>query len=197
MSIDRNVALIEFDTFLEYKGQEAPEKEKQTAVELIINGVSVAVTKYLGRELLAPAAAITELIDGDGESNAYAKNVPILASPTPKLEYGNGSSWTEIATTFYAYVSETGELYFHDSIFSEGKRNYRLTYKYGYTVEQMPRDIVLAVCQLVDRAIMLAEDKQGLNSLSFGTSSTSYNLNELLDNNVKMLLQPYRRLTLL
>jgi hypothetical protein len=49
-------------------------------------------------------------------------------------------------------------------------------------------------CRIVDRAIKVAEGKDGVTTESFGDQTTSFNFNRLPDD-IKQMLDPYRRIT--
>lgn len=195
LSTDALITVEEYFGFRSTGEDDIPENA-ETQVEMHINAISLLVNRFCGRSFITPSTALAEVFDGDTTKDYYAKNIPLAASPAPALAYWNGTAWTACTYTF-TYVEATGRVYFTDgNTFWQGSDNWRLTYSYGYTRPNVPYDLKLAVFWMVDRAMMLASGKQGLDAENFGDQSTSYNLKQLVDANIMQVLMQYKRVSI-
>lgn len=193
--------LVEFKERADISATESAYND--TRLEHHLDAVSQFIEDYLNRKIITPAAAITETFAGDGTYCYYPKNQPIVSSTDPTLHYWDGDSWYSVPATIYAWSYDTtwnGRVYFTegDTFFRYGQagfQNWKLTYLYGYTASTVPEAIKMAAVELALRSMKLM-DKTGLSSEGFGDSTTSYNLALAMPDNIRLLLNKYRRIAI-
>lgn len=199
-------ALITIEEYLQIRGitsaaqaDDAIDAQRQRA----INGMSQAVERHLGIKLITPAATIDEYFWGDGTPVYFSINNPIVISTAPVLAYyASAGAFTTMDTTTYPRRIDTsaGKIQLLDGAVFSKNLEYKLTYLYGYSAAAVPQDIKEAVAQLVFRTEIKLDPSpgnalEGVNSKSFGDSSTSYNLKSW-PQDVIDILRPYRRVTI-
>ena len=142
-----------------------------TTVSQVVITATYAAETFAGTETVT--ADIIEIFDGHGKFNYYVKQGTIADTPT-SLSYWSGTSWTTTTAT-YTYDGNKGELWFTDgNTFSIGSHNWRLLYRYGWPIANVPQDLKMACAMLKDQIRHNA--KKGLvSSESFPNSSSSYN----------------------
>ena len=163
--------------------------------EFFINAASKHIEEYCGRKFV-PSATVAEIRGGDGTSSIYVHNIPLTTLTS--IEYWNGTDWTVLSTDNAPRDSDvdTREIWFTQGhIFADGKKNYRITYVYGYSTANVPADLKRAACQLVQRAQVKADGKEGITSQSFGDHTTSYDLAKIPDD-IREVLDRYKRISL-
>lgn len=175
-----------------------------TMLEAFINGVSLWIEKYCGRQFFDDGATnINEYFDGgDRHENEdirrlFLKNFPVNSLVSVDLMTGTDNAnptWTPYSAVYdYVNKSERGEIAFNSSLPS-GDRNIRVVYQGGYTdlVASVP-DVVLAANKLVAKEF----DKrkaQGVQNEAIGGGSISWERN--MDTYLRALLDPYKNLHL-
>ncbi len=192
MSDVLSTSLIDVARYKAFTGVPADETADENGpIEAHIDAASALISRYCGRTFITPTAATVELLDGNGRCELYVRNKPIVATTAPVLEWYDGSAWQTV--TNWTYIAETGLLYFTNSAyFYDGKRNYRLTYLYGYSRANLPGDLAYACAQLVFRTMKKLIDKQeGVSSESFDTHNISYDLNKIPPD-LKAILDGYK-----
>ncbi len=187
-------ALIDFETYIEFIGEDKDDTQlSKSQVNLYINMVSEFIEGYCDR-LFRSATGLVELFDGDGEKDHYTRNIPINEATTAiKIEEWNGVSWEELTTSeaTRAVQLEIGRIYFNDGTrFTDGEDNWRVTYDYGVTLKNIKSDVKQATCILVQRSMLKAEGKEGVEAESLVDRSVTINLSNIpqdvrriLDNN--------------
>ena len=179
MSVDlADNALITFEEFRLYKGwKENDEDVDQDRIRTFINAASQKIQNYLnGRILITPAAQIDEIFDGNDMKDRYVRQRRIADGDTPVVYYWNGTGWTQCTESTVINRTRT-RIYFSEGyVFGTGFDNWKITYKPGWTQVALPQDLKEVCTALVERQIMLADKKEGMDSQSFGDSTTSYNL---------------------
>jgi len=190
-------ALITFDEYTELIGiDKENENLKKDRIIIFINSASQQIEDYCDRKFVTPSVDIVEIFDGDGESEHFVKHRRIAIDTTPSFEYRISETWTANDTGSYpiTWDNDKGKIWFtkFNRTFYRGKANWRVLYKYGWIQTNVPADLKLICAELVKRATMLLDGKEGLASESFGDSTTSYNLSMALPDNIKMILDKYR-----
>lgn len=196
MSDLANNALITCDDYLELLGIDSDNQNlKKDQIVVFINSASQQVEDYCDRKFITPSADIVEIFDGDGEPEYFVKHRRVASGTTPSFEYRRSDTWTANNTGSYpiTWDNDKGKIWFtkFNRTFYAGNANWRVSYKYGWLQADIPADLKLACAELVKRALMLLDGKEGLASESFGDSTTSYNLTSLPDN-IKLILNRYR-----
>lgn len=197
MSLAPN-ALITLDEAKEFLGIEKELSDIQRAqYENYINAISQFVENYCRRKFIASGSAITEIFDGDGTVEYYAKNIPIsgtIVAGDISYRSGTGDVWMPTTGTF-SYDSQSGRIYFTDgNIFSKGKDNWKIIYQYGYSITSVPYDLKLAVAKILAREKKLFSDNvHGVSSITFPDHTISYSFDKLPDD-VIATFNRYRRI---
>uniref|UniRef100_A0A6M3JW40 Uncharacterized protein n=1 Tax=viral metagenome TaxID=1070528 RepID=A0A6M3JW40_9ZZZZ len=198
MSVDlASNALITVEEFLRYK--KIPDTDTvfdQDRCRFLINGVSQEIANYCGgRIFISPSAQISEIFDGNDSKERFVRHRRIADNDTPVIYYWSGTDWTEATSSVYprAIGRTRARIYFtHGDVFGSGSDNWKIAYKPGWTQSALPDDLKFVCLAIVDRQIKLAEDKEGLDSQSFGDSTTSYNLAGGIPGRYKPILDAYR-----
>ena len=190
-------ALITYDEYIELLGIDPDNVNlNEDRITVFINSASQQVEDYCDRKFITPSADIVEIFDGHGESEHFVRHRRIASGTTPSFEYLISTTWTANNTGSYpiSVDNDRGKIWFvkFNRTFHRGNANWRVSYKYGWTQADIPADLKLACAELAKRAIMLMDGKEGLASESFGDSSTSYNLPTALPDNIKLILNRYR-----
>lgn len=186
-------SLIDLERYQLFIGQTDPSAGADpVSVEAHIDAASTLIGRYCRRTFIKPEAAVAELVDGNGTSQYFAINKPIVTTTAPTLQWYNGTAW-ETVTNVWTYEALTGLIYFTDGgYFYRGVRNYKLTYLYGYDRTAIPADLAYACAQLVYRTLKKLVDKQeGVSSESFDTHNISYDLNKIPPD-LKAILDGYK-----
>lgn len=188
-------ALIDLNEFKEFAGIEL-DNPKLTAnrLHLWINSASQLIESWCGRKFITPSSDEQEIFDGHGENDYYVKHRRIT-STAPVLYLWDGTTYVALSTTTYPidHKTDTGRVWFtQGSAFSFGSNNYRVDYKYGWTLANIPFDLKMACAQIAFRIMKrLTEGKEGIQSEGFGDSTTTYDYS-YLNSEIKMLLAQYR-----
>ena len=171
---------------------ESDTKYDNNRLEQFINQASGLIETECHRKFITPSADLEEIFDGDSTKDYYVKNARIAATPT--LYYWQGSAWVQDTSSSFTYVEKTGRVYFTDgNIFSSGSDNWKINYKYGWTLKELPEDVKIA-CSYRVKYLMEMMRKGGISSESFGDTTTTFKMNELLKLS-QSLLKRYKRLS--
>lgn len=191
-------ALIDVAQYLTYIGETDPNAtgENKDHLQTLINMISQRISRYCGRKFRYTADA-TEKFAGDGTSLYRVINWPLI-SVSLLEEWNPGTQdWDELTTTQYPRSVDTDHHVVH--LNQEAKftcRNYnayRITYTYGWALGNVNDDLVLATCQLVQRAVMKSEkDMEGTTSRTIADQTTSFDLGQW-PKDVLMILGEYVR----
>ncbi len=117
--------------------------------EFLINAISDKIKKICDRDL--EAATYTEYYDGKGTNYLLLKQWPISqVSSIYSRSVGSGGE-TLIDSSYYDINYDNGEIYyvgnFSTGLFSQGSRNYKVSYTAGYT--DIPDDLKLICVKAV------------------------------------------------
>lgn len=201
MAIDLTIALIIEKEYTDY--EQISESNPNIPSEAIINAINIASAEIKrfcgGRIFIIPASQVQEIFDGDGTKDYYTRHGQI-GDATPvtdvKIYLWQAPTWTEQVAGTYprTVVAESGRVYFNNGHrFVTGADNWRIDYKPGWLVANVPADLKGICKQVVSRILKLSEGKEGLTTESFGDSAHTYNLHELLTGDLKSRLKQYKR----
>lgn len=163
-------------------------------ITMLINGVSQEIEQFCGRKFITPSASIVEVFDGDDTRAYYVKHGRI--SGTVTLEYRQQNTWTTVIQATYpiTIVEDDGLVYFNYNYqFWAGEKNWRITYKYGWTLASLPYDIKLATAQLAQIRQLDLQRRADLNSESFGDATTNYDRSQGIPQVIRAVLERYRK----
>ena len=175
-------------------------------LESIINMMSDYVDKYCNRTF-KKTTYTNEIYDGNGFHRLLLFNWPIDSDETFTLdERANGqnvSSWSSIGSTLYYVLYADGILHLTGGIFRNTPRHYRVTYTAGYdfdnftpgnTLEsQGVGDLEYAVWKLCVKAFRKRKQSTDITSESIGDYSVSFRASVMADQEVKEILNSYKR----
>ncbi|PYS91496.1 MAG: hypothetical protein DMF62_02475 [Acidobacteria bacterium] len=198
MAVDTTIALI---TLAEAKSfLKITTTSEDSIVGDLINECSVWINTYCGRKLIYPAVPYTEYYDGNGTSQLFLKNWPIITVTSLYMDYLR--AWTaDTAIDLTADVQtdlESGilTLWNNQSLYGQGVGNVRVIYTAGYTHNSnVPYDLKLACKKLAAWKYFqdYSQRRYGVASESTGERQVNYSDEPLLPD-VKQILNRYRRL---
>ena len=199
MGIDSN-SLVKVQTFRSFLGED--DSEFDSIFEFLINAVSTEAQNYIHRDLRY-AAAHSESLSGTGRSILYLPAWPIH-SVTSVAE--DGTTLSEDDEDFFVHSGERGWGKLEKAsgaVWSKGVKNIDVVWAAGYDltgdVEEMPKDLQLAICEQVGAVFKMRNAEDWLEvSKSFPDGSTSRLISvveaDLLPAVMK-ILDRYRRLS--
>lgn len=176
-----------------------------TRIEQIINIVSDYVEKYCDRRF-KQTAYTNEVYDGNGWNQMLLKQYPISTTATFQLDVRdtdlNEAKWSAIDTNMY-HIDYTAGMIEYFGRFAEVPRKYQVTYTAGYNFDNVAGtptleaagigDLEYAVWVIVDNIYTKRGQTGGIKSESIGNYSVTYGDYALLDNDIKMILNKYKR----
>lgn len=156
----------------------------------LISGVSSAMQKWIGHRIV-DTSHTDEYHSGNGwQSELILNHRPITTTDTMVVEQDD----VEVSSALYTQDLEAGIVYLDDGYWTNGNRNYKVTYSSGYT--SIPDDLVMAAT-----AQVIFEYRQsnpggnrlgiGANADASGGSTPYYEYNWLPM--VKAIMAEYRR----
>jgi len=168
-------AIIDFAYFLSLKGGGPDSNYDQDRIEHLINAETDRLEKMTDR-VFCPVSEDTEMFNGRGKGTHIVRQLHIVTDPV--LSYWNMSAWTLMSETDYPReYTEDGLLWLTDGgVFERGSRNYKVVYSYGYARDDVPQILKECLAEMVHRAIMKFDGKQGMSSESFSDHSVSFDL---------------------
>ena len=176
-------------------------------LESLINQVSDFVEHYTDRTFVETVYT-DEYYDGTGTDKLFLFNFPVSTTATFTLQGRAGSqnidSFDEIDGEKYFIDYTTGILETTGWGFSERPRKYRVTYTAGYafkndaaplvTLESVNiGDLELAVWKLVGNAFYQRKETTNVTSETIGDYSVSFRKSTQLDQELKDILDNYKR----
>jgi len=114
-----------------------------------------------------------ETLDGNGTSRLYTHDAPVTA--VSKIEYWNGSVWTEFDAVSQPYTFKTGSnivRFTGGHTFFKGYQNIRVTFEHGFT-DSFPDNLKLACYQIAKHIVNEAE-RQGVANQNDGEQTFTY-----------------------
>jgi hypothetical protein len=177
-----------------------------TKIAIIIDVATDFIEKFCDRRFLETTYT-NEVYDGHGSRQLLLKNYPINTRNAFQLDERdtpmNVSQWSSVDTDLYHIDYLAGLLELIDMKFSEYPRHYQVTYTAGYefdnttpgaTLESLGiGDLEFACWQIVSNIFKNTGSQTGIDSESIGNYSVSYGQYYLLDPEVKMILNKYKR----
>lgn len=206
MAVDTTIALITLADAKVYLKIATGTTSEDSIVSDLINECSVWINSYCGRALVDPTvggtvgASYTEYYDGDGTSQLYLKNWPLIALTSLYEDYAR--AWTaDTAIDVAANVqldSASGILTLWNTrvYFARGVGNVRVIYRAGYVHNvNVPYDLQMAARKLVAWKYFqdYSQRRFGVASESVQDRTTNYTDEALLPD-VKQILDRYRRI---
>ena len=190
-------AWISLAQFKAYAGIVSTDATRDAMIEPIIDGVSVALSGFCGREM-AKTTYTNEYIDGNGECDLLLPNYPIV-SISALTE--NDVALTEGVTADYILYAKQGRLARVDGSWYQYLKSIKLTYVAGYTVQgaspgtgetALPHDLKLACCLQVAAEWKRSQRAEwGLTNISISDGSIATLASDALLPQVKAILRRY------
>lgn len=193
MPLDNTIALVSVEEVKAYLHIPSDITEGDVLIEALINAASKEIERRCNnRKFRKVTAAISEIFDGDGESNRFTRYAPITGSPS--LYYWDGSTWQTGASWSITQDNDRGEIWFDDgNVFWKGSKNWKVVYTYGWELSQIPADLKQACIRMIAiNKKLFDDDLHGVSSKSFVDNSTSINLTIPAD--VLATIYSYRRI---
>jgi hypothetical protein len=193
MSVDATIALLDFDEYNLIAGVDTGSPNlKPKRTEQFINDASQFIADYCNRKFITPSEQITEYFEGDNTDIYYVLNGRIADALVTDIELAyrlTPTSWHVVDQSTHPVEMEAEKGYLQ--FFSGAPRNWYCKHKYGWARASIPADLKRICAEMVMRNLALMSGKEGLDSESFGDSSTTYNY-ATLPGNIKMVLDKYR-----
>lgn len=163
--------------------------DKDTLLQLILDGVNDLVLSYIGRVI--EADDYTEIIDGNGQLFFVVENYPIntIDSISKNTWTITTPVWEALDSNSYSIDSKswTVNLLFN---LSRGFKNYQVVYNGGYT--EIPAWLVLAVLKMASK-YWNSRTSDGIKSESVAWDSISFDTTQI-PNDILVVLETYRNL---
>jgi hypothetical protein len=196
MSIATTVALVSLD----YAKKHLRIPTSNTSVDDIlgnaVNQASKLVCGFCNRGFLL--GDYTEYHDGHGTQTLYPNVFPInsgAASVTLYISSDREYTADQLVDADDIIVyPEDGKIELDGLYFYTGKRNIKLTYNAGYSLSDMPDDVKLSVCRVVERIWKRSNGGlEGVQSQSIADSSHTFDLNADIIDDIRADIAPYIR----
>ena len=189
-------SVLTVDEYKFYTGDaEANEMPDDDRVIFLINIASQQLEDWCQRGFITPASAIEELFSGDDEVAYHVKHCRITETPALYSRQSD-NTWLLLETPPYIieYDGDDGVVYFVSAhrFIKAGRNSWKVAYKYGWTQATVPPPIKALCAQLVMRMVKLSAGKEGMDAQSFGDSTTSYNLADIMTAGMLRTLRPYK-----
>ena len=190
MAVDSTRAIISVDTFKTGAGIDPNEDTNEDALQVIINGVSLAFDTHCNRQFVQKTD--TDIyIDGSGLKTLDLPNMPIttltnLYYDDVLLTVGKDNDYIVYGDEGAAYVYKTS------GVWVEGRQIVKIgSLIGGYPLATMPHDIKLACIKQVDHEFKgFAQSRWGESRRSFEGGSVDYETGALLQS-VQDVLEKY------
>jgi len=193
MSLDKDIALVDVNEVKQYLQLDMDNVDTDQYIETLINEASQFIITYCDRKFITPSADYDEIFDGDGEKDHYCRHYPLTAAISA-IYYWDGDSWEERTAVKFTSDIDSGRVYYTDgNVFWKGKDEWKISYKYGWTLSNIPADLKYACCKLI--ALDKKQFEQGLHGIaskSFIDHSVSYNFDNL-PKRAMLILNYYKR----
>lgn len=182
--------LLDIDDYKVLMGlSKTDQRTPDDLIEANIDAASALVESYCNRKILLES--VSEVFDGTGTAEYHVRQARFASDTTQTVQWWNGSSW-ETTTGTTVVDNDKGLIYFSDGgVFWSGTKNWKIAYTCGWALVDIPKDLKVTIAQMVRRAILRSQSKEGVASETFGDQSTSFDLT-MLSGEIKERLQPYR-----
>lgn len=142
-------------------------------LEDYINISSQFAETYCNRKFISQA--FTEYLDGTGEHYLKLSNFPVNTSGISVKQFDNQSQ-TELVTMVehqdWELYADEGMIFTYGQ-WTEGVKNYKVTYTAGYSFANLPSDLKNACLELA-KFLYVTKEKQGMVSVTDGIGTTNY-----------------------
>jgi hypothetical protein len=178
-----------------------------TRIEVLINVITDFVEHYCDRRFLETTYT-QQIHDGNGSSKLLLKQYPINTRNAFQLDVRdtdlNENQFSSVDTNTYHIDYDTGLLEAVTFHFAEVPRKYQVTYTAGYafkndaapliTLESLGiGDLEYAVWVLVNNLFKNASSPNNVKAETIGNYSVTFGDFEMLDPEIKMILNKYKR----
>jgi len=185
MATPRYVTVIEVQTRLGV----TLDSNDQTAVNDMIVRVEGAVDTFCRRKW---NSLTTETEKWDGDSSRvyyYTRYAPISSVTNIKV----GTKTLTEGTDYYVY-KQTGKIKFKDGRIKDGNQNVEIVYTWGgETVPDAVKNVIIEIVVRLYERLRAHQHTGGADSLKLADASVSFTEKELLPDDLKEFLKPYRR----
>lgn len=154
-------------------------------LQQLIDGASQAIASYCGRLFMITTETAKKL-DGDGTDTL------LLKYPVQSISSLSNDGTAVVVTTNYELYETIGRVVLTDgTVWVNGRKTVTITYTYGYSIDDIPRDVVSACLYLVASKFQaFQQDRIGVTSKTFGDQSISYERG--IPKEVRELLIPWQ-----
>lgn len=185
MALDAN-ALVDLATVKVFLAKATAEDDPM--IELLIGQVSTLVEQFLGRNLIE-ATYTDALLDGPGSEFLHLPEWPVDSESLVITEDD-----TLLTSAQYLLYGPRGYVRRVGGAWTDSAQGIKITYKAGYTLATMPRDIQAVVINKIGREWQKhANSLWGQTSRSMGEGSVSLELPTALTDDEKKALMPHQR----
>lgn len=179
---------------------------QDTKIEYIINIVSDWVETFCDRRFIKTTYT-EEIYDGNGYSKLLLRNYPVDSSSAFQIDERdsdfNDNHWSLVDSEFYFTDLNAGIVECIGRTFREVPQKYRITYTAGYLFDNVTGvttlesagigDLEYAVWKLITNVIQKGGNVSGIKAESIGNYSVTYGDYQLMDLDIKMVLDKYKR----
>lgn len=192
MALDQTNCIIGVDELADYMGDIGSTAFGRYS--LVINAVSHLFNTYTNRKL--KARSLTEYYDGNGGSELYVDNYPIVSTSTNidiRVDTDRSYSTSDkVASTDIIIDSEEGRIRLDDDTFDTGAHSVKIVYTAGYSTGTMPYDLKYAAMEM-SRFYLNREKSNRVGVRSEGAEGGSITYETDMPWSVKQVLELYRR----
>ena len=189
-------ALVRIEDYKVFAGiSESDENFHPEKVVELIETASSIIENYCNRLFIKPDTAISEYFDGHNLPDFYVKNNRIASGTTPTFQYRECNTWYDLDATTYPieFYHDKGLCHFiYNKVFDRGSKNWKISYFYGWEIDDIPADLKHCCFQFVQRLGLKSGGREGVTSESFGDGSTTFDLH-IIPKDIQMTLDKYKR----
>lgn len=175
-------------------------------IESLINMVSDFIESYCDRRFIQTAYS-NEVYDGNGMTELLLKQYPVASASSFTLQrrdtVDNNSSFSTIASQDYFVKYNEGIVAYVNDNFYPYPQHYRISYTAGYAFDNAGAgatlesvgigDLEFAVWKLVNQAYKNRRVSANVQSESIGDYSVSFRKQVMMDEELRAILDKYRR----
>ena len=200
----KSYSLTTKDRFKNYA--EVSGSSDDTLITILINQITEFVENYTGRRF-KQTTYTNEEYDGTGTNTLILKQYPVstFTSLNERSTRQNESDWNTIDSTDYFVDLATGIITLIPYEFIPGTKLYRATYTAGYDFDNSTNfleeteagDIEWAAWELTKAAYNRRRQEPGISSARLGDAAVTYRKTIMEDDDIKSILDKYRRIVIL
>lgn len=180
--------------------------QDDSLIESLINMVSDFVESYCDRRFISTAYS-NEVYDGNGMTELLVRQYPVSSSASFTLQrrdtIDNNGSFTTIDSEDYFVKYNEGIIAYVNDSFYPYPQHYRISYTAGYAFDNATPgatlesvgigDLEFAVWKLVNQAYKNRRVSANVQSESIGDYSVTFRKQAMMDEELKAILDKYRR----